>query len=161
MKKWDEQDKGGEGQEPPPPTPTPKTNQNLRQKLKKISGKRGGQLTPVLRFPLHIGAQDSSNNGAQDSNPGLCLTVSSLPLAVSARKLGATVWELDQYNLPFAKMHHGGGTSRRNHKYLQLNRHHHHRHHLLEENPEPSPELVNHIVSLPFLVNKVLNYYSC
>ncbi|KAK1438484.1 hypothetical protein QVD17_04293 [Tagetes erecta] len=137
MKKWDEQDKGGEEKEPPPPQS--KINPNLGKKLKKVAGKRGGQLTPVLRFPLHItngGAQDS-NGGAQDSNLGLCLT---LPLGVSARKLGATVWELHQYNLPFAKMHHGG-ESRNNHKYLHLNRHHHHRHHLLQDNPDPSPQL--------------------
>ncbi|KAI3812769.1 hypothetical protein L1987_17481 [Smallanthus sonchifolius] len=136
MKKWGEE--GGEEKEPPP-----KKQQNLGEKLKRIAGKRGGQFTPVLPFPVHI-----SNGGAQDSNGGdqdKDLTASSLPVGASSRKLAATVWELHHYNLPFAKMHNGGagGGSRRNHRYLQLNRnhHHHHRHQLLDEKPDPSPEL--------------------
>ncbi|GKE53184.1 hypothetical protein Tco_1488340, partial [Tanacetum coccineum] len=69
----------------------------------------------------------------------------SLPAGASARQVGAIVWELHQYNLPFAKMHNsggGGGGSRRNHRYLQLNHHnHHHRHrrHLLEDSHDPAP----------------------
>ncbi|KAL8201041.1 hypothetical protein R6Q57_012380 [Mikania cordata] len=132
--------------------PPQKKQQNLGEKLQRIAGKRGGQFTPVLPFPIHIssgGAQDSGG-GDQDKdlkNPGLDLTLSSLPLGASARKLGATVWELHQYNLPFAKMHHGGGGGGigRNHRNMQLSRlhhhHHHHRHHLLEDKPDPYPEL--------------------
>ncbi|KAK9053008.1 hypothetical protein SSX86_029638 [Deinandra increscens subsp. villosa] len=141
MKKWSDEEGGGE-EEPPP-----KKHQNLGEKLQRIAGKRGGQFTPVLPFPLHLtngGAQDSNGGGAQDKNlenPGLDLTVSSLPLAASsARKLGATVWELQHYNLPFAKMHNGGGIRRNSHRNPQPNRHHHHhhhQHHLLD----PSPEL--------------------
>ncbi|KAI3693665.1 hypothetical protein L1987_76614 [Smallanthus sonchifolius] len=132
MKKWGEEEEGG-GEEKEPP---PQNHQNLGQKLKRIAGKRGGQFTPILPFPLQCsngGAQDSKG-GVQDSDlktPALYLTV-SLPLGASARQLAATVWELHQYNLPFAKMH-------RNHRYLQLN----HRHHLLEDNPDPSPDLGN------------------
>nr|GEW16037.1 xylulose kinase-1 [Tanacetum cinerariifolium] len=43
----------------------------------------------------------------------------SLPAGASARQVGAIVWELHQYNLPFAKMHKsggGGGSSSRNHR---------------------------------------------
>ncbi|KAI3787573.1 hypothetical protein L1987_42140 [Smallanthus sonchifolius] len=122
MKKWGEEEGGGEPQK--------------HQKLKRIAGKRGGQFTPVLPFPLQF-----SNGGAQDSDlktPALYLTV-SLPLGASARHLAATVWELHQYNLPLAKMH-------RNHRYLQLNHHHHHHHHrqhVPEDNPDPSPDLGN------------------
>ncbi|KAF5824274.1 putative protein BRANCHLESS TRICHOME [Helianthus annuus] len=145
MKKWSEEGGGGNKKEPPP-----KKQQNLGEKLKKIAGKRGGQFTPVLPFLLHTTtttgeAQDSSKGGGvQDSNL-VENPESFLPCGVSARKLGATVWELYHYNFPFAKMHNGGGTgSRRNHRYLQqLNRHHHHHHrqHLLEDNPDPLPEL--------------------
>ncbi|XP_023738552.1 uncharacterized protein At5g41620 [Lactuca sativa] len=139
---------GGEEEEEPPP----KKQQNLGEKLRRIAGKRGGQFTPVLPFPVQIsngGAQDSVG-GAQDrelaveeeENPGLSLTV-SLPPSASARKLAATFWELHQYRLPFAKMHNGGGGggNRRNHRYQQLQHHHHHhlRHHLLEDNHDPSP----------------------
>lgn len=149
MKKWGEEggEKGGGEEEPPP-----KKQQNLGEKLRRIAGKRGGQFTPVLPFPVQFsngGAQDSVG-GAQDTdlvveeeeNPGISLTL-SLPPSASARKLAATVWELHQYNLPFAKMYNGGGGggSRRNHRYQQLqhHHHHHHRHHLLEDNPDPSP----------------------
>ncbi|KAF5800847.1 putative protein BRANCHLESS TRICHOME [Helianthus annuus] len=126
MKKWVEEEKN----------PPPKKQQTL---VKKIAAyQRGEQFTPVLPYPLQITnccAQDS-NGGAQDShfinNPDLYLTV-ALPPHVSARKLAASVWELHQYNLPFANMHQGGG-SRRSHRYLQPNHHHHH--HLLEDNPE-------------------------
>ncbi|XP_076883213.1 uncharacterized protein At5g41620-like [Bidens hawaiensis] len=126
MKKCDEEE-----------PPTPQKQQNLGQKLKKIAGKKGGQVTPVLPFPVHIsnsgGAHDSNCGGVQDSK-GL---ESNHPLKVSARKLGATVWEIYNCNLPSAKMHHGGG-SRRNHHH---HHHHHHRHHLLEDKPDPYPEL--------------------
>lgn len=131
MKKCDEEE----------PPPIPQKQQNLGQKLKKIVGKKGGQVTPVLPFPVHI----SNSGGAQDSNGGGGVQDSSKelennnhPLKVSARKLGATVWEIYNYNLPVAKMHHGGG-SRRNHHH----HHHHHRHHLLEDKPDPYPELVS------------------
>ncbi|KAL4570715.1 hypothetical protein LXL04_026376 [Taraxacum kok-saghyz] len=156
MKKWGEEggEKGGGEKEKEPPLP--KKQQNLGEKLRRISGKRGGQFTPVLHFPVLIsngGAQDSLDDGAQDRDlvaaeeeekekPGLCLTV-SLPPSTSARKLAATFWELHQYNLPFAKMHNGGGGggNRKSHRYQQLQHHHHHhlRHHLLEDNPDPFP----------------------
>ncbi|XP_076936296.1 uncharacterized protein At5g41620-like [Bidens hawaiensis] len=126
MKKCDEEE----------PPPIPQKQQNLGQKLKKIVGKKGGQVTPVLPFPVHVsnsgGAQDSNGGGVQDSSKDL--ENNHHPLKVSARKLGATVWEIYNYSLPVAKMHHGGG-SRRNHH------HHHHRHHLLEDKPDPYPEL--------------------
>nr|XP_043606380.1 uncharacterized protein At5g41620-like [Erigeron canadensis] len=149
MKKWSEEGEEKGEKEPPPP----KKQQNLGEKLKNIVGKKGGQLTPVLPFPV----QTNNNCGLQVSNfiaqdcelaaeqkkPGF-----SLVSGASARKLAATVWELDQYKLPFAKMHNGGGGSRRNHRYLQqLNSNHHHHnhhhgHHLLEDNPhDPSPDL--------------------
>ncbi|GJZ67357.1 hypothetical protein Tco_0630597 [Tanacetum coccineum] len=72
--------------------------------------------------------------------------------AVEILAEGAIVWELHQYNLPFAKMHNsggGGGGSMRNHRYMQLNHHnhHHHRQHLLENSHDPAPatpELVAH-----------------
>lgn len=135
MKKWGEEgeeEKGGGKKEPPP-----KKHQNLGEKLRRITSKKGGQLTPV----------QTSNFGVQDrdlvvteKNPGFSLTV-CLPTDTSARNLAATVWELHQYNLPFVKMHNSGG-NRRNHRYLQLNNHHHHhhhRHHLLEDNPDHTP----------------------
>ncbi|KAI7739589.1 hypothetical protein M8C21_022614 [Ambrosia artemisiifolia] len=138
MKKWCEEEGGGNKEEPPP-----KKHQNLGEKLKKIAGKRGGQFTPVLPFPLHTNTGCAQDKSLED-NSGLCLTVSCLPAAaVSARKLAATVWELYNYNLSVAKMHNNGG-SRRNHRYLQqLNRHHHHHHrqHLLEDNHDPIPEV--------------------
>ncbi|GJR82498.1 hypothetical protein Tco_0153283 [Tanacetum coccineum] len=114
--------------------PQAKKQQNIGEKVWKIAGKRGGLITPVLPFPVQL----SSNTSGK-----LCLTV-SLPAGASARQVGATVWELHQYNLPFARMHNsgGGGGSRRNHRYLQLNHHnhhHHHRQHLLEDSHDPAP----------------------
>ncbi|KAI3727691.1 hypothetical protein L6452_16309 [Arctium lappa] len=142
MKKWGGEggEKGGGEEEKPPP----EKQENLREQLRRIGGKRGGQSTPVLPFQ----AQFSSGGGAQDSslpeeekNTALSLTV-SLPLGASARKIAATVWELHQYKLPIAKMHNGGGGgSRRNHRNQELHNHHHHRHHrhhLLEDNHDPS-----------------------
>ncbi|GKF87926.1 hypothetical protein Tco_0258803, partial [Tanacetum coccineum] len=111
--------------------PQAKKQQNIGEKVWKIAGKRGGIITPVLPFPVQL----SSNTSGK-----LCLTV-SLPAGASARQVGATVWELHQYNLPFARMHNSGG-SRRNHRYLQLNHHnhhHHHRQHLLEDSHDPAP----------------------
>ncbi|PWA83476.1 hypothetical protein CTI12_AA061810 [Artemisia annua] len=119
--------------------PQAKKQQNIGEKVWKIAGKRGGHITPVLPFPVQLSSSNTSGN--------LCLTV-SLPLGASARQVGATVWELHQYNLPFAKIMHntgggGGGGSRRNHRYLQLNNHHnhhhHHRQHLLEDSHDPAP----------------------
>nr|GEX22877.1 hypothetical protein [Tanacetum cinerariifolium] len=51
-----------------------------------------------------------------NTSGNLCFIV-SLHAGASARQVGAIVWELHQYNLPFAKMHKsgGGGGSRRNH----------------------------------------------
>ncbi|XP_071693119.1 uncharacterized protein At5g41620 [Rutidosis leptorrhynchoides] len=145
MKKWSEEgeEEKGRGEKEPPP----KKHQKLGEKLRRITGKKGGQLTPVQISNFDV--QDS-NFIAQDSelvvkekDPSFCLTV-SLPTDTSARKLAATAWELHQYNLPFVKMHNNSGGNRRNHRYLPLNNHHHHhhhRHHLLEDNPDPTPDL--------------------
>ncbi|KAL3498945.1 hypothetical protein ACH5RR_041677 [Cinchona calisaya] len=150
--------------------------ENLGEKLKRV-GKRGGHTTPVAPFwrihlqlqlqlqqeqrnlPLLAAAHHHSGSGgfeivegAKDSN------FKDSPFqfpCVSARKLGATLWELHHYKkLPLSKMHHQGGVGsipppprirRLHHQY----HHQHHQHDLQHPDPSPSsPDLPGSASSL-------------
>ncbi|KAK2966465.1 hypothetical protein RJ640_018994 [Escallonia rubra] len=126
------------------PATAEKQEGNLGEKLKRGSlavGKRGGHTTPVLS-PWRL----QQLPGEQDS------IISEAPPAfasVSARKLAASLWELDQYKLPLSKMHQGVSGPP-----PKPRRHHHH--HLLKDkvldshDPSPSsPDLVQ--FTPPFL----------
>ncbi|XP_059641882.1 uncharacterized protein At5g41620-like [Cornus florida] len=101
--------------------------ENLGEKLKLgvLVGKRGGQTTPVAAG----GAQDSIIINTNKAHPQP-LPQLQPPHTVSARKLAATLWELDHYHLPLSKMHHGvNGPPPR----LRRLHHHHHHHHLYKD----------------------------
>ncbi|KAK1378186.1 Plasma membrane-like protein [Heracleum sosnowskyi] len=96
--------------------------ENLGEKLRKealVVGKRGGHTTPVL--PSWRLLQFSSNVAAGDSSYNYSLVKNFPP--VSARKLAATLWELEHYSFSGSKMHQGLGGSnsrlRRNRQYQQ------------------------------------------
>lgn len=95
------------------------THEFMGKKLKRglLVGKRGGPCTPPPTWSLGLG-QDGENKDAL-----------TFPSTISARKLGANLWEI----LPVAKMNKGGGRLRR--------RHHHHR--------EKGSELPTHFFDHP------------
>lgn len=92
--------------------------ENLGEKLRKealLVGKRGGHTTPVI--PSWRLLQFSANVAAGDAGYNYSLVKNFPP--VSARKLAATLWELDHYNFP-VKMHQGvGGSNSRLRRHRQ------------------------------------------
>lgn len=96
--------------------------EKLGEKLRKealLVGKRGGHTTPVL--PSWRLLQFSSNVAAGDGGYNYSLVKNFPPL--SARKLAATLWELDHYNFP-VKMHQGvGGSNSRPRRHRQQQQH--------------------------------------
>ena len=101
--------KGGEGEA--------EKQENLGEKLRRgaLVGKRCGPTTPVVSswtlfslphsHPITTPKRASASASASAfANP----SASASAPAVSVRRLGAALWELQGYLLPFAKMHRGG-----------------------------------------------------
>lgn len=104
--------------------------ENLGEKLRKealVVGKRGGHTTPVLpSWRLLQFSANTTDVAGGDGGFNYSLIKNFPP--VSARKLAATLWELEHYNFPVSKMHQGvGGANSR------LRRHRH------QQQQDPSP----------------------
>ncbi|GAA0153181.1 hypothetical protein LIER_11484 [Lithospermum erythrorhizon] len=114
-----------------------KKEENLGEKLKRV-GKKGVYGTPVIpfwRLQHHHKQQSKVANIVKNENSDNIIQESPINIpSASARKIGATIWELDQYNLPLtcSRMHHQGPPRLRRLNHRD-NRPHHHHHGLVYE----------------------------
>ncbi|KAL6986350.1 hypothetical protein U1Q18_019718 [Sarracenia purpurea var. burkii] len=127
--------------------------ENFGEKLRRgllVSGKSGGQRTPVLSPRRLLLAAAGSSVGGGGDGPGpaasggdaqdsscIVYAVPPPPL-VSARKLAATLWELHHYRRPLSKMHHGVPGAPPRLRRVHQNHHHHLHKDKSIDIPEPS-----------------------
>ncbi|KAH7513840.1 uncharacterized protein At5g41620 [Ziziphus jujuba] len=127
MKKEGESGEGGAEKE-----------ENLGEKLRRglLVGKRGGPSTPVVSSWRAI-INKHHHHPLQPSSSSTIPTNNSTVSLVSARKLGASLWEFQHY-LPFPKMHrgphsNGAAAAAAGPPPSRLRHLHHHNHHHLHK----------------------------